>query len=246
MEVVNKSYNKDIQSSDIAYINPESWQKGEGVKWTGNINLDLESKRGNSDSDEFYGDLQTRLRRKNDRLSLEAEFEEDKSNGRKTEENWLSVGQYDYFLYEKLFYGVFMLAEHDRFQDLDLKYGIGPHIGYQFLESRESNFSANIALLYVNEDYYVSKDTDYGAIGWRIYFDRYLVSDKLQFYHRHNGLQDLSNGNNLSINSWTGLKIPLYMGFVISAEANIEYNKDAPDGVDKTDETYRVKLGYEW
>ncbi|MDH3934491.1 MAG: hypothetical protein OEU62_04950, partial [Gammaproteobacteria bacterium] len=51
-----------IPQSDIDYVNPEPWRIGKGMKWSGNINLDLNYERGNSDKDEYHGDWQTTFR----------------------------------------------------------------------------------------------------------------------------------------------------------------------------------------
>jgi putative salt-induced outer membrane protein YdiY len=123
---------------------------------------------------------------------------------------------------------------------------VGPHIGYQFFETAAMNFNTDIGINYVDEDFIDAEDDDYWALGWHVNFDRFLVPDRIQFYHRHNGLQDFGDSGNLVINSWTGFRFPIYMGIVASTEAEIEYDGGAPDDVDKTDKTYRVKLGYQW
>jgi hypothetical protein len=104
----------------------------------------------------------------------------------------------------------------------------------------------DVGILYVDENFDVSEDNDYWSLGWMFNFDRFLVPDRVQFYHRHNGLLDVSDSDNLTVNSWTGFRFPLYMGIVASTEAEIEYDGGAPADVDKTDTTYRVKLGYQW
>jgi len=235
-----------IEPEQLAYINPEPWRLGQGVRWTGRVNLALELERGNTDSDEFDADAETELRRKQDRFTLRGEFEKDRNDGRVTDENWKLYNKYDYFLSKQLFWGGVVLLEHDKFADLNLRTSVGPHIGYQFFETTAMNLSADVGVLYVDEDFDDNPDNDYWALGWLFDFDRFLVPDRVQFYHRHNGVQDFSESDNLTINSWTGFRFPLYKGIVASTEAEIEYDGGAPDNVDTTDETYRFKLGYQW
>ena len=235
-----------IEPGELVFINPAPWRLGEGVRWTGRVNLDLKSQRGNTDSDEFDTDAETELRRKQDRFKLYAQFEKDEDDGTVTEENWMLSNKYDYFLNKKLYSGGVLMFEHDKFTDLDLRTSIGPHIGYQFFESNAMNLNADIGILYVDENFDVSEDDDYWSLGWQFNFDRFLIPERVQFYHRNDGLLDVGDSDNLTVNSWTGFRFPLYMGIVASTEAEIEYDGGAPGNVDKTDTTYRVKLGYQW
>mgnify|MGYP001822524235 FL=1 len=235
-----------IEPGDLAFINPEPWRLGEGIRWTGRVNLDLKSQRGNTDKDEFEADAQTELRRKQDRFNLHAQFEKDKDNGIVTDQNWKLNNKYDRFVSKKLYYGGVLALEHDKFADLDLRTSVGPHAGYQFFESTAMNLSTDVGILYVDENFDEAEDNDYWSLGWQVNFDRFLVPERVQFYHRHYGIQSIEDSDNLTINSWTGFRFPLYLGIVASTEAEIEYDGGAPDDVDKTDTTYRVKLGYQW
>jgi len=235
-----------IEPGDLAFINPEPWRLGEGIRWTGRVNLDLKSQRGNTDKDEFEADAQTELRRKQDRFNLHAQFEKDKDNGIVTDQNWKLNNKYDRFVSKKLYYGGVLALEHDKFADLDLRTSVGPHVGYQFFESTAMNLSTDVGTLYVDENFDEAEDNDYWSLGWQVNFDRFLVPERVQFYHRHYGIQSIEDSDNLTINSWTGFRFPLYLGIVASTEAEIEYDGGAPDDVDKTDTTYRVKLGYQW
>jgi putative salt-induced outer membrane protein YdiY len=237
---------QSVAPGTVAYINPEPWRTGEGVKWTGLINIDVEIDRGNTDEDNFDADFETRIRRMNDRFTFLGQYEEDKTDGTTTTQKWKQGSKYDYFLSEKLYYGVLLAFEHDKFADLDLRTRFGPHVGYQFFESKELNLDTNVGLLYVDEDYNEAENDDYWSLGWQIDFDWFLVPDRVQFYHKHTGFQSFSETNNITIDSWTGFRFPIYKGIVASTEAEIDYDGGAPSDVDKTDTTYRLKLGYQW
>jgi len=237
---------QSVAPGKVAYINPEPWRTGEGIKWTGRVNLDLEMDRGNTDEDNFDADVETRFRRRHDRITLRAQYEEDRVDGKDTSLNWKQGSKYDYFLSEKLYTGALLAFEHDKFADLDLRTSVGPHVGYQFFESKELNLDTNVGVLYVDENYDEAEDVDYWSLGWQIDFDWFLVPDRVQFYHRHTGIQSVSDSSNLTIDSWTGFRFPIYRGIVASTEAEVDYDGGAPQDVDKTDTTYRVKLGYQW
>jgi len=235
-----------VTPGTVAYINPEPWRTGEGIKWTGLFNIDLEVDRGNTDEDDFAVDGLMKIRRQHDRFTFSGQYDEEKTDGALTTQEWKQGNKYDYFLSEKFYYGALLVFEHDKFSDLDLRTRVGPHVGYQFFESKDLNLDTNVGLLYVDENYDVGEDDDFWSLGWQIDFDWFLVPDRVQLYHRHTGFQSVSNAGNLTIDSWTGFRFPLYKGIVASTEAEIDYDGGAPSDVDRTDTTYRVKLGYQW
>jgi putative salt-induced outer membrane protein YdiY len=237
---------RSLDRSDVVVVNPEPWRLGDGIRWTGRVNLELKTERGNTDTDEFEADGEMRFRRVRDRMTFLGQYEKDKSSGELTTNNWEASGKYDYFFGEKFYAGAQLRLEHDEFADLDLRTSIGPHVGYQFYESVAMNFNMDAGLLYVDEDYIESPDDDYIALGWNVNFDRFLIPERVQFYHRHTGTMDTGDTGNTAIDSWTGFRFPLYAGIVASAEAEVNYDGGAPDDVDNTDTTYRLKLGYQW
>jgi putative salt-induced outer membrane protein YdiY len=220
--LLETEYELEVQSvapGTVAYINPESWRTG---------------------------DFWTRIGRHHDRFTFSGRYEEDKTDGSLTTQEWKQGNKYDYFLTEKFYYGVLLAFEHDKFSDLDLRTRVGPHVGYEFFESKELNLDTNVGLLYVDENFDEAEDDHFWSLGWQVDFDWFLVPDRVQFYHRHTGFQSVDNADNLTIDSWTGFRFPLYKGIVASTEAEIDYDGSAPADVDRTDTTYRVKLGYQW
>jgi putative salt-induced outer membrane protein YdiY len=187
-----------------------------------------------------------KLRRLHDRLNIAAQYQKDKSNSITTAKNWFLRNKYDYFFTDKRYYGGSLNFEHDRFADLELRTALGPHIGYQFFESKQMNLSADVALMYVMDEHYIAPDEQYTALGWNIDFDRMLLADRIQFYHRQNGLFELGEADNVVVDTWTGFRFPLVAGILASIEAQLEYDGGAPSTVDKVDTIYRAKLGYQW
>jgi hypothetical protein len=96
------------------------------------------------------------------------------------------------------------------------------------------------------EDYYFAPGNDYTALGWNVDFDKLLWQERVQLYHKQNGLLELADTGNISVNSWTGLRFPLFAGVVASTEVQVDYDGGAPSGIDEVDTVWRVKLGYQW
>jgi len=235
-----------IEPDAITFINPEPWRYGDGYRFTGRLNAGMVYQRGNTVSDEIDIDGNLGLRWKEDRVTVYGQLEKDSNFGETTAQNWLLTGKYDHFQTEKFYYGASVGFEHDEFADLKLRSKIGPHLGYQFFEQPTLNLSTDAGVMYVDENFFDSKDDDYMALSWMVDFDWFIIPDHVQFYHRDNGLLSMEDTGDLVINSWTGFRFPLYMGIVASLEAELNYDGGAPPNVDKTDNTYRAKLGYQW
>ena len=235
-----------LSPDEIDYVNPEPWRVGKGMKWSGKINVDLDYERGNSDKDEYHGDWETTFRWRDDRLKFYGDYEREKSNDVLTDDNWRINGRYDHFVTEKFFYGANLGMEHDRPADLQRRTIVGPLIGYEFYESTAMNLDVAGGPMYVNEEFYVDDNRDYLALGWAVDFDRFLIPERMQFYHRHRGLLEPGDTDNLVWDAWTGFRFPIYAGIVATTEVLVEYDGGAPDGVDNTDTTYNLKLGYQW
>jgi putative salt-induced outer membrane protein YdiY len=235
-----------FKSQNVAFINPDPWRLGDGYKITGTANLSIKSQKGNTVKDEFEMDGRLQLRSLKDRYTFTGTLENDNNQGTKTADNWLVNGKYDYFVDKRRYFGVVLSFERDIFTDLRLRTTLGPHVGHQFYESKALNLRIESGLVKVIEDRIDADDQDYLAINWYVNYDQFLFKDLTQFYHEQRGLWDVEKSGKMTFNSWTGFRFPLKSGVVASAEVELEYDSQPNDQVDKTDATYRLKIGYQW
>jgi len=231
---------------ELAFINPAAWQLGESMQISGAVNLALKSQRGNTDKDELDIDGNLLFRRKNDRLTLRGHIEKDKNRGETTADAWDASAKYDYFLSKKWFIGGSTRVEQDQFQDLKLRVSAGPFVGYQFFETKKMNLNSSIGPSRTLEDFREADDNDYWSLSWSNDFDVYVFGEYIQFYHRHSGLWNFEDIDDVVFDGWTGFRVPLLLGLVASTEIRTEYDNAPADDVDRLDTTYRVKLGYQW
>ncbi len=237
---------RTLTPSELAFINPAPWRLGQGFRFTGRVDIALEYDRGNTETDEIDLDGNLLWRRRYDRFSFYGELENDRNRGENTKEEWLTRSKYDYFFKDQWYYGAFLGLEHDKFADIDLRAVIGPHIGRQFFEGDVMNLEAELGIMRVREELDINPDENYWATRWSIEFDRYFFGDFVQFYHRQGGLWNLSNADDVVLQTWTGFRFPLKIGFVASTELQADYDGGAPDDVDEVDTTLRFKFGYQW
>lgn len=237
---------RQVVPQELVSINPDPWERGEGYQLSGLVNAGAEFQQGNTEQEKLALDAAMKVRRLHDRLNLAAQYQKDTSNSITTAQNWLLHNKYDYFVSDQWYYGGALNFENDKFADLQLRTALGPHVGYQFYESKPLNLSVDISLMYVMEDYYFAPGNDYTALGWNVDFDKLLWQERVQLYHKQNGLLELADTGNISVNSWTGLRFPLFAGVVASTEVQVDYDGGAPSGIDEVDTVWRVKLGYQW
>lgn len=229
-----------------AYINPPSWRLGKGYDYSGIVNAALQADRGNTKTDEFDFDAKISLRSLKNRFTLFGELENDESDDIKTKDKWLGTAKYDRFFNKRFYGGAVTTLSRDKFADLNSRFGVGPLVGYQFYEGKQMNLSAEWGPIWVMEDFATQADEEYWANGWKLNFDRYLLTDLLQLYHRQHGLWGIEDTGKLILETWTGLKIPIFAGIVTSGEVKVEYESEPAPGAKNTDTSYALKLGYEW
>jgi len=232
---------------DIALVNPEPWRLGEGYKWFGTISVALESERGNTDSDELDMALESIWRSLKDRFTIRGSWEIDETNGEKSKNNWKLRNKYDRFSKQDPdnYYGVQAYFEHDEFADLDLRTMVGPYIGRQFFESDYLSLQGEVGLVYVDEQFDVAEDDDYWGSNWEFRLTSGIIP-RTELYLNQTGVLNLEDTGSSIVNTTVGIKLPVLYGFIVGAEAKYEYDGGAVDGVDTTDETFNVRLGYEW
>jgi len=233
-----------FKAGRVAAINPTPERP---VKFKGRVNAGLDIKKGNTDTEAYYGDGELEARTEKNRYTIGGEVNQEEESGTETADNWLIYSLYDHFLTQKWFFYANANFEQDDFQDLNLRTTIGVGSGYQFFESKTKNLSVRGGLAYVNEDYTIAdQDNDYTAGLWNVKYDQYLFDQFVQFFHHHEGLVSLEDTADLLIRTRTGLRIPLRRGFNTTLQYNWDWDNAPTPGTDRVDERYLFTLGYSW
>ncbi len=232
---------------NVEIINPEPWQIGDGYKWFGTISAAMLIERGNTNSDEFDINLRSIWRSLEDRYTFLGESERDKSNDELQKDNTKLTFKYDYFLDDVDDYvGGLISVEDDTFADLKQRTIIGPYIGRQFYETDTLMLQGELGLVYVKEEFIEAPTNEYPGVSWAAYATSDYLGGNTTLYLDHDGLIDTTNKSDLILNTTLGIGAPLYGGLEGAAEIKFEYDGGAVDGVNKTDETYNLRLGYSW
>ncbi len=216
-------------------------------RWDGRVNLGFTRERGNTQKDLVNLDTQITGRSRTDRLTARAEVEfEDAKAGRVTEQGLVRLG-FDRFLTDKVFLYTYAGGEFDRFKDLDLRALISAGPGYQFYEGPDRNLAVRVGPGYMREDFKgKNDDVDALALAWNLEVDQYLFDRFVQVFHSQLGMWNLDDTSRANLRASTGLRFPIRWGFVATLRFDIRHETQPAAGRTKTDETYRISLGYEW
>lgn len=152
----------------------------------------------------------------------------------------------DYFLEDPNYVGVLVQAESDKFQDLDIRYLIGPYLGRQFYDKPVFSLKGELGFSYVTEEYNIADDDEYGASNWHLYASSDYLGGDSSLYFNQDGIWNLEDTSDVIVNSTFGLSYPLIWSIEAAAEVLFEYDSGAVENVDDMDQTYNLRLGYKW
>jgi hypothetical protein len=231
---------------DLRVVNPDPWELGEGYRWSGLVSVALDIERGNTDTDEYDSKLESEWRSTRDRYTLKFDADVDRANSTKNADKWSLLGKYDYFLADPNYVGLVLAGEYDKFKDLNLRYLIGPYLGRQFYDEPVFTFSGELGFSYVNENFVVAEDQEYGATNWNLAASSDYLGGGSSLYFDQIGIWNLKDTSDVIINSTFGLSYPLLWQLEAAAEILLEYDSGAVPGVDELDQTYNFRLGYTW
>ena len=246
---------RELSIKSVKEINPEPWRLGDGHKFSGLLNISLEYDRGNNVNDEIDLDGRLEYRRLYHRVSFFGQYEEKRTEDIITKLKWLAAVSYDFFPKNDWSYvfdaqdwyvGLGLNLKKDEFADLNLRTRFGPHIGYQFYESKPLNLFLQGGIEAVKEDYTDGEESKYWATAWRLNFDKFLYKEMLQFYFLSDGLYGFATPNKIILENWVGFRVPLKAGFITSIEVETDYDSQPAEDAEKFSTSYRFKLGYKF
>ena len=233
-----------VDLKEVKAINPTPPERGLKIK--ARLNIGVNIKTGNTDTEEYDVDGRVSLRSEKNRFSFYGEYELDKADGDKTSESSKGFGKYDRFLTKKFYIYGSTFFETDVNKDLDLRLipSVGP--GYQFYETELTNLSVELGPAYVIERFDESEDDEYMAGLWRINFDHYLFKKILQFFHFDQGTLSFEDTSDIIILSRTGIRMHFYKYFNLTAQWNWDWDNTPAPGDDRSDHEYILSVGVQY
>ncbi len=213
------------------------------VAWHGSVTAGGTMQSGNTDKSSSAISAEGIRRSEMDRITLRGLYNSGKDDGVRTAENFYGELKYDYFFTKKwyAYLGTDMLI--DQFKDLNLRYSIGPGVGYQVWEEEKMALGLEAGVAYFNEDHDIGEDNSWMAAKLGADF-RYLLWKNLQFSDRLAVYPSLESLSDFQVRNEAGLSTTLAGNWSLNFLNIYEYTSTPTPGFKKNDVTWVVGLQY--
>ncbi|WP_271410887.1 DUF481 domain-containing protein [Pseudomonas sp. Q1-7] len=216
----------------------------EDLTWRGNVDLSLDYKRAEKDTDDYDVDFKTKARHGRWRHNANGEYNREFTDEVKTTDNWEAEYALDRFITDKFFWQGRGEYKRDLVEDLERQRGLGTGPGYQFWDDELGAFS--LAGLVNRSDYQFADDgkESFYSLSTKWDYNRYLVGKTVELFTTGEIGRPLDNTADYALDAEVGLRYKLNSW----ASLNMKAEKDQVSGAEgELDETrYTVGFGVGW
>lgn len=230
-----------IDINQIAAINPPSYDH---IPLSGKLNIGGMKQTGNTENQTFHADAELIARGPNNRTTIGAEYNQGASDGEENANNGRAYLSYDHFITEKWYAYANTDFSRNKFQDLNFRAFAGGGLGYQFWDDSKKYLSFEAGPGYIYEDFDLGVDRDFAAGRWAFDFRYWLINDRIQFFHDHEGIINLEDVADVLVRSHTGFHLPLIENLSFTLQVDVDHDTLPAEGKKKNDFRYIVGVGY--
>ncbi len=212
---------------------------------SGSSQLSYNRKRGNTDSEEAYAEIDAQWQLGLYRHDLAIEAESEKTDGLTIEERYKADYQLNYMFDDRWFTYGKAGYEKDLFGANEEQQHVGLGIGYRKDFSNQLKIDAQTGISYLVVRKQDGK-TEKGPAGrWALRLD-WPFGSGFSLFHDHEILWSLRDINDSLLDSSTGMKIPLLGGVYSELRYDYDFINRVEGGEKRADHEFRVLLGYDW
>lgn len=216
----------------------------EDFLWKGNVDVAMDYKRAENDTDDYDIDLKTQARHGKWRHNATVDYNRELRNDVVSTDNWSTAYALDRFLDEQWFWQGRLEYKRDKVEDLSRQRTVGTGPGYQFWDNELGAFS--VAGLFNRSDYqYANGEKDnFYAISMRWDYNRYLVGKTFELFSTGEVGKPLAGAADYSLDAEVGLRYKV----TDWASLNMKASKDQVSGSDgdKDETRYTIGFGVGW
>jgi putative salt-induced outer membrane protein YdiY len=233
--------------ADIVSINPPPKPL---PKWTGDISVGITSTHGNTKTDIITASANFSKRTEKDRTTINTDYakgeQEDPDTGETvtTENWWRAKGKYDYFFSKKMYGYVNGRYEKDAVAELDRRVIVGVGSGYQWIESKDMNFSTEFGLasLYEKFDNETESKSEISLeLGYN--FDK-TIRKNIKFVHELTYYPAVDKFSDYYLTTSAGVRADFTEKFFTTFKTIFNFDSTPAIGAGSTDVKYFFGLGY--
>lgn len=212
----------------------------EDFTWKGNVDLGMDYKRGERDSDDYDVDIKTQARHGGWRHNALAEYNRELKDDVVSTDNWSAEYALDRFLTEQWFWQGRFEYKRDRIEEVERQRTLGTGPGYQFWDDELGAFS--VATLVNRSDYrYSNGEQDrFYALSVKWDYNRYLIGKSVELFSVGEVGRPLSGAADYSLDAEVGLRYKV----TDWASLNLKAEKDIVSGAEGDLDETRYSLGF--
>lgn len=181
LRLVNGNTPEEIALNDIKQIiKPKPVV--EDLIWSGKINLSLDNKRSDKDTNDFDIDFQTKLLHDKWRHTISGEYNRKSTDGNVSTNNYELNYTLDHFITKQWFWQTNSNFKLDHIEDLRKQYTLGTGPGYQFWDDSLGSFSLASLVNMSRYEYRDKSNTNFGAYGIRWSYDRFWLGKNIELF----------------------------------------------------------------
>ncbi|UVJ43221.1 DUF481 domain-containing protein [Pseudomonas sp. LS1212] len=217
----------------------------EDLMFKGNVDVALDYKRAESDTDDYDVDFKTTARHGRWRHNAEGEYNRESQDGTTSANNWSTEYALDRFITDKWFWQGRLKYQRDHIEDLARQRTIGTGPGYQFWDNELGAFSLGSLLNRTDYEYADGTKDNFYSLAMKWDYNRYLVGKTVEFFTNGEVGKPLGNVADYALDAEMGFryKVTEWASLNLKAEKDIISGTDDND-LDKT--RYTAGFGVTW
>ncbi len=179
----------------------------EDLVWKGNIDLGLDYKRADKDTDDYDVDFKTTARHGAWRHNAEGGYNREMQDDVTTTNNWNAEYALDRFLDEHWFWQGRLSYKRDHIEDVSSQRTIGTGPGYQFWDDELGAFSLGSLLNRTDYEYSGGKKDNFYSLAMKWDYNRYLMGKTVSFFTNGELGKSLEGESDYSLDSEIGERV---------------------------------------
>ena len=219
----------------------------EDMVWKGNVDVVMDYKRADKDTDDYDLDFKTTARHGAWRHHAEGEYNREFQNDVVTTDNWTAEYALDYFISDKWYWQGRLTYNRDRVEDISRQRTVGTGPGYQFWDDELGAFSLGSLLNRTDYEYSDGKKDNFYSLAMKWDYNRYLMGKTVSFFTNGELGKSLEGESDYSLDSEIGLryKVTEWASLNLKAEKDLIGSSSGSDNaLNKT--RYTVGFGVVW
>lgn len=214
--------------------------------WKGNVDLALDLKRAETDTNNINIDVKTTLLSGQWRHSATAQYAREDDNEVTGTDNWNAEYILDRFLTENWFWEGGLSYKKDQIEDLRTRrqFGMGP--GYRFWDDQLGRFSIVGLLNNTRYEYADGGGDSFYSTSLRWDYNRFLVGRKFEIFASGELARPLNDVADYAFDSEVGLRYKVTEWASLNLKYEHEVIAGAPGGNDLDSARYTTGFGVNW